>query len=132
VKGFDNLILPGQEHFSLSAHTQTQDRGEYSGLGSLHTPGTSYRGPWRLPGPDAHRLAALSLSLGYTTNSFLVAPELLDARPTPKVAGRWVYLYRAIDQYGQVIDVLVSRKRDLAATRRFFTRASTTVNTQPR
>jgi transposase, IS6 family len=40
-----------------------------------------------------------------------------------KVAGRWVYLYRAIDQYGQVIDVLVSQKRDLAATRRFFTRA---------
>jgi len=40
-----------------------------------------------------------------------------------KVAGRWVYLYRAIDQYGQVIDVLVSEKRDLEATRRFFTRA---------
>ncbi len=40
-----------------------------------------------------------------------------------KVAGRWVYLYRAIDQYGQVIDVLVSEKRDLAATRRFLTRA---------
>jgi len=37
-----------------------------------------------------------------------------------KVAGRWVYLYRAIDQYGQVIDVLVSEKRDLAATRRFL------------
>jgi transposase-like protein len=28
-----------------------------------------------------------------------------------KVAGRWVYLYRAIDQFGQVIDVLVSNKR---------------------
>ncbi len=40
-----------------------------------------------------------------------------------KVAGQWVYLYRAIDQYGQIIDVLVSEKRDLAATRRFFTRA---------
>jgi transposase-like protein len=40
-----------------------------------------------------------------------------------KVAGRWVYLYRAIDQFGQVIDVLVSEKRDLAATRRFFNRA---------
>ena len=38
-------------------------------------------------------------------------------------AGRWVYLYRAIDQFGQVIDVLVSQKRGLAATRRFFTRA---------
>ena len=37
-----------------------------------------------------------------------------------KVAGRWVYLYRTIDQDGQVIDVLVSEKRDLAATHRFF------------
>jgi IS6 family transposase len=34
-----------------------------------------------------------------------------------------VYLYRAIDQYGQVIDVVVSEKRDPAATREFFTRA---------
>ncbi|MGH3813363.1 MAG: IS6 family transposase [Pseudonocardiaceae bacterium] len=40
-----------------------------------------------------------------------------------KIAGRWVYLYRAIDQFGQVIDVLVAETRDLAATRRFFTRA---------
>ena len=40
-----------------------------------------------------------------------------------KVAGRWIYLYRAVDQFGQVIDVLASEKRDLAATRRFFTRA---------
>jgi transposase-like protein len=28
-----------------------------------------------------------------------------------KTAGRWVYLHRAIDQFGQVIDVLVSEKR---------------------
>ena len=40
-----------------------------------------------------------------------------------KVAGQWVYLYRAIDQHGQVIDVLASKKRDLAATGRFFARA---------
>jgi transposase, IS6 family len=40
-----------------------------------------------------------------------------------KVARRWIYLYRAIDQFGQVIDVLASEKRDLAATRRFFTQA---------
>jgi len=33
-----------------------------------------------------------------------------------KVAGRWVSLYRAIDQYGEVIDVLVFEQRDLAAT----------------
>ena len=40
-----------------------------------------------------------------------------------KVTGRWTYLYRAIDQFGQVIDVLVAEKRDMVATRRFFTRA---------
>jgi transposase, IS6 family len=40
-----------------------------------------------------------------------------------KVAGRWRYLYRAVDQYGHVIDVLLSEQRDTAAARRFFTRA---------
>ncbi len=39
-----------------------------------------------------------------------------------KVAGRWIYLYRAIDQFGQVIDVLAAEKRDLATSHRFFTR----------
>ena len=48
-----------------------------------------------------------------------------------KVSGRWIYLYRAIDQFGQVIDVLVSEKRDLAATRRFFTRALNTTLVTP-
>jgi transposase InsO family protein len=40
-----------------------------------------------------------------------------------KVAGRWRYVYRAIDQFGQVIDVFVSPQRDAAAARRFFERA---------
>ena len=32
-------------------------------------------------------------------------------------------MYRAIDQQGQVLDVLLSARRDLAAARRFFSRA---------
>jgi transposase-like protein len=40
-----------------------------------------------------------------------------------KVNGVWRYVYRAIDQYGQVIDVLVSTRRDATAARRFFIRA---------
>jgi transposase-like protein len=40
-----------------------------------------------------------------------------------KVSGTWRYVYRAIDQYGQVIDVLLSVRRDAAAARWFFTRA---------
>jgi len=40
-----------------------------------------------------------------------------------KVAGQWRYVYRAIDQFGQVIDVFVSSRRDLRAARRFFEQA---------
>jgi transposase, IS6 family len=32
-----------------------------------------------------------------------------------KVAGQWRYVYRAIDQRGQIIDVLVSSRRDFVA-----------------
>ena len=39
-----------------------------------------------------------------------------------KVSGSWRYVYRAVDQYGQVIDVLLSKKRDLKVTT-FFTDA---------
>ena len=40
-----------------------------------------------------------------------------------KVAGVWRYVYRAVDQHGQVIDVFVSKRRDIASARRFFTTA---------
>ena len=42
-----------------------------------------------------------------------------------KVAGVWRYVYRAVDQHGQVIDVYVSRRRDTGSARRFFTVALT-------
>jgi transposase-like protein len=38
-----------------------------------------------------------------------------------KIAGTWTYLYRAVDQHGHVIDVLLPARRDLAAARDFFT-----------
>ena len=40
-----------------------------------------------------------------------------------KVAGRWRYRYRAVDQPGQVIDVPLSARGDVAAARRLFTAA---------
>jgi transposase-like protein len=42
-----------------------------------------------------------------------------------KVTGRWTYLYRAVDEHGHVIDVLVSKRRDADAARAFFARALT-------
>jgi transposase-like protein len=48
-----------------------------------------------------------------------------------KVNGVWRYVFRAVDQYGQVIDVLVSAKRDRHAARRFFQRALATLKVIP-
>jgi transposase-like protein len=37
-----------------------------------------------------------------------------------KVNGVWHYVYRAVDQHGQVIDVYVAQRRNIASARRFF------------
>ncbi|MGH3850810.1 MAG: DDE-type integrase/transposase/recombinase, partial [Pseudonocardiaceae bacterium] len=42
-----------------------------------------------------------------------------------KLVERWVSPYWAIDQFGRGIDMLVSQKRDMSATRWFFTRVLT-------
>ena len=41
-----------------------------------------------------------------------------------KVAGVWRDVYRAVDQHGQVIDVYVSKRRNIAAATAFFERVS--------
>jgi transposase-like protein len=48
-----------------------------------------------------------------------------------KVAGRWRYVDRAIDQFGQVIDVFVSARRDAKAARQFFEQAIGTTKVAP-
>ena len=40
-------------------------------------------------------------------------------------------IYRAVDQHGQVIDMLLSGRRDTATARRFFTRAWCTLKVIP-
>jgi IS6 family transposase len=47
-----------------------------------------------------------------------------------KVAGKWRYVYRAVDQHGQVIDVFVSDRRNIEAARKFFG-AALTAHGQP-
>jgi hypothetical protein len=37
-----------------------------------------------------------------------------------RVAGKWTYLYRAVDSMGATIDFLLSVRRDAAAAKRFF------------
>jgi len=65
-------------------------------------------------------------------------PELIDAaRPSRnavgdrwfvdetyvKVNGVWRYVYRAVDQHGQVIDAFVPKHREISSARRFFNTA---------
>ena len=40
-----------------------------------------------------------------------------------KIRGQWVYLYRAVDKAGRTVDFLLSRRRDMAAATRFFSKA---------
>src|SRR6201984_2283721 len=40
-----------------------------------------------------------------------------------KVKGRWTYLYRAVDKQGRTVDFLLSERRDVAAAKRFFSKA---------
>jgi len=40
-----------------------------------------------------------------------------------RVNGRWCYRYRAIDRDGNLVEVLLSEKRDMAAAQRFFAQA---------
>jgi transposase, IS6 family len=44
----------------------------------------------------------------------------MSTRRTRKVGGTWRYLFRAIDQFGQVIDVFLSLRRNTEAARRLF------------
>jgi transposase-like protein len=48
-----------------------------------------------------------------------------------KVAGVWCYLYRAIDQFGQVVDVYLSPRRDANAARRFLLGAISRSQAEP-
>ena len=40
-----------------------------------------------------------------------------------KVKGQWIYLYRAIDKYGNTVDFMLSQQRDEAAATAFFKQA---------
>ena len=48
-----------------------------------------------------------------------------------KVGGRWRYVFRAIDERGQVVDVYLSDHRDEASARAFFERAITETGVTP-
>ena len=48
-----------------------------------------------------------------------------------KVQGRWCYLYRAIDRSGNLIDVMLSERRDLEAAKTFFRWAKSVTGVSP-
>lgn len=49
-----------------------------------------------------------------------------------RVAGKWTYLYRAVDSTGATIDFLLSAKRDVDAAKRFLQKALRSPRGHPR
>jgi transposase-like protein len=49
----------------------------------------------------------------------------------PKVHGKWCYLYRAIDHNGNLVDSMLSEKRNMEAAKRFFQQAVAVVGSVP-
>ena len=62
-------------------------------------------------------LVSLVSMLGREEGQRQIASSLYDY---VKVGGVWCYVYRVVDQFGQVIDIYVSRRRDLAAAECLF------------
>ena len=48
-----------------------------------------------------------------------------------RVNGRWCYLYRGIDEHGNLVDVRLSATRDMAGTQAFFAQAAELHETSP-
>jgi len=65
--------------------------------------------------PELHRRCRPELRI--TNRSWRVDETYL------RVAGKWTYLYRAVDSTGATIDFLLSPKRDTDAAKRFFQKA---------
>src|SRR3954471_4125562 len=65
--------------------------------------------------PELHRRCRSELRI--TNRSWRVDETYL------KIAGKWTYLYRAVDSSGDTIDFLLSPKRDADAAKRFFQKA---------
>src|ERR687886_1049461 len=61
-----------------------------------------------------------------------VGPDWRVDETYARIGGRWHYIYRAIDAYGQIVDAYVSPTRDLAAARSFFEVAIASSGTTPR
>src|ERR671933_599321 len=48
-----------------------------------------------------------------------------------KIAGRWRYVFRCLDEHGQIVDVFLSNHRDAASARAFFERALASSDVAP-
>jgi putative transposase len=64
-----------------------------------------------------------SLALAAKKNKRAVATSWKMDETYIRVKGQWVYLYRAVDKFGDTIDFMLSEKRDEAAATAFFKQA---------
>jgi hypothetical protein len=82
-----------------------------------------------LPVPGRRTISSMWGLLWVLFIRFTSAKSLL--RQVSKGRGKWVHLYRAIDSSGELVDVMLSEGRDLAAAKAFFRGAQAVAGQRP-
>jgi len=67
--------------------------------------------------------SSLALALAAKKNKRAVATSWRMDETYIKVKGEWVYLYRAVDKFGDTVDFMLSERQDEAAATAFFKQA---------
>jgi transposase-like protein len=65
-----------------------------------------------------------------THTEFVTCDNTIDETYT-RLNGHWTYIYRAIDEHGQVVDAYFSQRRNGAAAEAFFRRAIAETGSTP-
>ena len=135
---FNSLVIPwSSQQISCSLLS-------YGGYNTSSVYATLLRCLWREVLSSSRKLYTIQAVRDWEARFAPLIIEQLRARRTGKasrswyvdetyisVGGKWRYLYRAIDRDGNLVDSMLSKRRDMVAAKRFFKQAKEVTGCAP-